>query len=143
MLDEKEAEITQARETYENEMKTTIKHSRNAIELTKKQAIETEIMKVKDAYEKEMKEKEEAHFQLLVTYDEKCNAWQSEKQVTLTPLFADSSFYRNIYVMYRYISKNVIDHCKSLGNTFRNRATQGRITEISIYYLSKCRDCGK
>ena len=81
MLDEKAAEITQARETYENEMKTTIKHSRNAIKLTKKQAIETEIMKVKDAYEKEMKEKEEAHFQLLVTYDEKRNAWQSEKQV--------------------------------------------------------------
>ena len=83
MLDDKEAEITQARETYENEMKTTIEHSRNAIEQTKKQAIETEITKLKDLYEKQMNVKEEAHFQLLIKYDEKCNAWQSEKQVRL------------------------------------------------------------
>ena len=93
MLDEKEAEIARAKETYENEMKTAIEHSRNAIELTKKQAIETEITKLKDVYEKEMNEKEEAHFQLLVTYDEKCNAWHNEKQVTLTPLFSDSNFH--------------------------------------------------
>ena len=84
VLDEKEAEITQAKETYENEMKTTIEHSRNAIELTKKQAIEKEITELKEVYEKEMNEKEEAHFQLLMTHDEKCNAWQSEKQVRLT-----------------------------------------------------------
>ena len=84
MLDEKEAEITQAREIYVNEMKTTIEHSRNAIELTKKKAIEKEITELKEVYEKEMNEKEEAHFQLLMAYDEKCSAWQSEKQVTLT-----------------------------------------------------------
>ena len=84
MLDEKEAEITQAKETYENEMKTTIEHSRNAIELTKKKAIEKEITELKEVYEQEMNEKEEAHFQLLMAYDEKCSAWQSEKQVTLT-----------------------------------------------------------
>ena len=101
VLDEKEAEITQAKETYENEMKTTIEHSRNAIELTKKQAIEKEITELKEVYEKEMNEKEEAHFQLLVTYDEKCNAWQSEKQVTLTPLFADSNFLCNVSVYFK------------------------------------------
>ena len=99
MLDEKEAEITQAREIYVNEMKTTIEHSRNAIELTKKKAIEKEITELKEVYEQEMNEKEEAHFQLLMAYDEKCSAWQSEKQVTLAfPLLALYSRPKSIWM---------------------------------------------
>ena len=138
MLDEKEAEITQAKEIYENEMKTTIEHSRNAIELTKKKAIEKEITELKEVYEQEMNEKEEAHFQLLMAYDEKCSAWQSEKQVTLTSLAVYSSPKRHIIVL-----KTVTNHFQSLGNTFRNRTSQGRVAEISIHYPSKCRSQAK
>ena len=140
MLDEKEAEITQAREIYVNEMKTTIEHSRNAIELTKKKAIEKEITELKEVYEQEMNEKEEAHFQLLMAYDEKCSAWQSEKQVTLT--FISLAVYsrpkRHMNVL-----KTVTNHFQSLGNTFRNRTSQGRVAEISIHYPSKCRSQAK
>ena len=105
MLDEKEAEITQARETYENKMKTTIEHSRSAIELTKRQAVEKEITELKEVYEKEMNEKEEAHFQLLMTYDEKCSAWQSEKQVTLIQFshrVRDGDYLCNVSVHFKY-----------------------------------------
>ena len=82
VLNEKEAEINQARENYEEEMKKTIEESQKTIKITKTQSIEEEIAKIKEDYEKELKDKEDSHGQVLSKYNEQCETWQLEKQVS-------------------------------------------------------------
>ena len=92
VLNEKEAEINKAHAKYDGEMKTAIEDSQKTIEATKyvitssktcgDKGIVQEIAKIKQDHQTELKSREESHSQLLSKYDEKCESWELEKQVS-------------------------------------------------------------
>ena len=82
MLNEKDVDINRAREEYEVEMKKKVEESTKTIEKQKTIIMKGEIAKIKEEHDKQLQDKEEAHTKLLYDYNEKCQSWQQEKQVT-------------------------------------------------------------
>ena len=74
-------ELKNARNNFETELKRKILDTQKNIEIEKSKSSEMEIRKIKERYEQEFKAKEEAQVQACRNYQERDQAWQSEKQV--------------------------------------------------------------
>ena len=74
-------ELNNARNNFETELKRKISEAQKNIEMEKSKSSEMEIRKIKERYEQEFKAKEEAQVEVCKSYQERDQAWQSEKQV--------------------------------------------------------------
>ena len=75
-------ELNNARNNFETELKRKISEAQKNIEMEKSKSSEMEIRKIKERYEQEFKAKEEAQVEVCKNYQQRDQAWQSEKQVT-------------------------------------------------------------
>ena len=83
MRREKEMELNNARNNFETELKRKILEAQKNVENEKLKSSEMEIRKIKERYEQEFKAKEEAQIQVYKDYQERDQAWQSEKEVNI------------------------------------------------------------
>ena len=81
MQKEKEMELSNARNNFETEFKRKILEAQKNIERENSKSSEMEIRKIKERYEQEFKAKEEAQVEVCKNYQQRDQAWQSEKQV--------------------------------------------------------------
>ena len=81
MEKEKEMELSNARNNFETELKRKISEAQKNIERENSKSSEMEIRKIKERYEQEFKAKEEAQVEVCKNYQQRDQAWQSEKQV--------------------------------------------------------------
>ena len=76
-------ELNNARNNFETELKRKILEAQKNVENEKLKSSEMEIRKIKERYEQEFKAKEEAQIQVYKDYQERDQAWQSEKEVNI------------------------------------------------------------
>ena len=76
-------ELNNARNNFETELKRKILEAEKNVENEKLKSSEMEIRKIKERYEQEFKAKEEAQIQVYKDYQERDQAWQSEKEVNI------------------------------------------------------------
>ena len=79
---EKEMELSNARNNFETELKRKVSEAQKNIVIENSKSSEMEIRKIKEKYEQEFKAKEEAQVEVCKNYQQRDQAWQSEKQVT-------------------------------------------------------------
>ena len=76
-------ELNNARNNFETELKRKILEAQKNVENEKLKSSEMEIRKIKERYEQEFKAKEQAQIQVYKDYQERDQAWQSEKEVNI------------------------------------------------------------
>ena len=76
-------ELNNARNNFETELKRKISEAQKNVENEKLKSSEMGIRKIKERYEQEFKAKEEAQIQVYKDYQERDQAWQSEKEVNI------------------------------------------------------------
>ena len=76
-------ELNNARNNFETELKRKILEAQKNVENEKLKSSEMEIRKIKERYEQEFKAKEEAQIEVYKDYQERDQAWQSEKEVNI------------------------------------------------------------
>ena len=79
---EKEMELSNARNNFETELKRKVSEAQKNVVIEHSKSSEMEIRKIKEKYEQEFKAKEEAQVEVCKNYQQRDQAWQSEKQVT-------------------------------------------------------------
>ena len=121
-------ELSNARNNFETELKRKISEAQKNIERENSKSSEMEIRKIKERYEEEFKAKEEAQVEVCKNYQQRDQAWQSEKQVT-NIAFTLSSLLRFIL---RYVIQDSYEHLFLMFRTCSQKFNDLKRKQIDI-----------